>query len=124
MKENDDYIFINVVFSNHEDRWKLGKQLALKYTFVFNPQTKAVGFYKKSATDDEGDKEQDGKTDGKDGDNEGGSNALVIILIIVLCLVVIAVVIFVVIFCKKKNESSTELKDSQYYDGKDSKIVP
>ena len=124
MKENGDYIFINVVFSNHEDRWKLGKQVALKYTFVFNPQTKAVGFYKKSAPDDEGEKEQDGKTDGKDGDNEGGSNALVIILIIVLCLVVIAVVIFVVIFCKKKNESSTELKDSQYYDGKDSKIVP
>ena len=125
MKENGDYIFINVVFSNHEDRWKLGKQIALKYKFVFNPQTKAVGFYKKSATDgeDKG-KEPEGKTDGNKDDGEGGSNTLVIILIIILCIVVIAAVIFIIIFIKKKNDNSTELKDSQYYDGKDSKIVP
>ena len=120
MKENGDYIFINVVFSNHEDRWKLGKQVALKYTFVFNPQTKTIGFYKKPVADDE----QEGKTDGNNEDSEGGSNSLVIILIIILCLVVIAAIIFVVIFCKKKKQNSSELKDSQYYDGKDSGIVP
>lgn len=128
MKEDGDYIFINVVFSNHEDRWKLGKQIALKYTFVFNPQNKTVSFYKKSSKGGEGDKDKDqepeGKTDGNSEDGEGGSSALVIILIIVLCIVVIAIVIFVVIFCKKKKENSSELKDSQYYDGKDSQIVP
>jgi len=118
MREIGDYIFISVVFSNHEDRWKLGKQMALKYKFVFNPQTKSVGFYVKPPED------QEGKNDGKPEDSEGGSNALVIVLIIILCLVVIAVIVFVVICLKKKKESSSELKDSQYYDGKDSKIVP
>jgi len=127
LKENGDYIYINIVFANHIDRWKLGKQIALKYKFVFNPETKVIGFYNKTNGDkkDEGkDGQEQGKGEGSGDDSGSGSNVLLIIIIIVIVIVVIVVVIVLVKVFMSKKDNSTEMKDSQYYDNnKDTRIV-
>ena len=127
LKENGDYIYINIVFANHIDRWKLGKQIALKYKFVFNPETKVIGFYNKTNGDkkDEGkDGQEQGKGEGSGDDSGSGSNVLLIVIIIVIVIVVIVVAIVLVKVFMSKKDNSTEMKDSQYYDNnKDTRIV-
>jgi len=42
----DEYIYLRILFSDKGNKvWKLGKIFSMKYKFVFNPQTKQVGFY-------------------------------------------------------------------------------
>ena len=45
IKEINDYIFIQVLFSELGSRWGLGKLFTLKYKFVFNQENKVIGFY-------------------------------------------------------------------------------
>ena len=42
----DEYIYLRILFSDKGNKvWKLGKIFSMKYKFVFNPETKQVGFY-------------------------------------------------------------------------------
>ena len=42
----DEYIYLRILFSEKGNKiWKLGKIFSMKYKFVFNPETKQVGFY-------------------------------------------------------------------------------
>ena len=45
IKEVNDYIFIQVLFSDISSLWSLGKLFTLKYKFVFNQENKLIGFY-------------------------------------------------------------------------------
>lgn len=47
LKENGDYIFIYIVFSEYTSQWSLGKQIVLKYNIIFNPDIKNIYFYPK-----------------------------------------------------------------------------
>ena len=43
----DDYIYLKIIFSTKENKiWKMGKIFSLKYQFIFNPESKQIGFYR------------------------------------------------------------------------------
>ena len=99
LKENNDYIFINIVFSENVNRWILGKQIALKYKFIFNPDTKNIYYYPSMS------KSEPEKT-----------NYLKIILICALLVIVcvIGVIIGKLLYGKSKKRRANELKDDNY----------
>ena len=46
----DEYIYIKILFSEKGNNiWKFGKPFSLKYKFIFNPETKQIGFYIKQS---------------------------------------------------------------------------
>ena len=53
LKENGEYIYISIIFCHNYNSWYLGKQISLKYQFVFNPNIKNIYFYKKSIKEEE-----------------------------------------------------------------------
>ena len=53
LKENGDYIYIYLIFCHQYNSWYLGKQISLKYQFVFNPDIKNVYFYKEQKQEEE-----------------------------------------------------------------------
>lgn len=99
LKENNDYIFINIVFSENLNRWILGKQIALKYKFIFNPETKNIYYYPSMS------KNEPEKT-----------NYLKIILICALLVIVcvIGIIIGKLLYGKSKKRRANELKDDNY----------
>ena len=101
LKENGDFIYIYIIFSHQHNSWKLGKQISLKYQFVFNPDIKNVYFYKNQKN------EEDKK--------ENNYLALKIIGSIVLgvLLVVLGVFIGKKIYGMRKKRAN-ELKDDEY----------
>ena len=50
LKEEGEYIFIKLLFSEYGGNCILGKPFSLKYKFMFNPDKKGVGFYPKLKT--------------------------------------------------------------------------
>ena len=43
----DEYVYLKIVFSIKGNKiWKMGKIFSFKYQFVFNPETKQIGFYR------------------------------------------------------------------------------
>ena len=99
LKENNDYIFINIVFSKNVNRWILGKQIALKYKFIFNPEAKNIYYYPSMS------KSEPEKT-----------NYLKIILICALLVIVciIGIIIGKFLYGKTKKRRANELKDDNY----------
>ena len=43
----EDYIFLKIFFPHEGKRWSFGRPISLKYTFVFNPDSGEIGFYRK-----------------------------------------------------------------------------
>ena len=45
----EEYIYLKILFNENiiNKVWKLGKPFSLKYKFIFNPETKQIGFYNK-----------------------------------------------------------------------------
>ena len=43
----EDYIFLKIFFPHEGKRWSFGRPISLKYTFVFNPDSNEIGFYRK-----------------------------------------------------------------------------
>lgn len=99
IKEHNDYIFINIVFSENQNRWILGKQIALKYKFIFNPDAKNIYYYPSMS------KSESGKT-----------SYLKIILICALFVIVcvIGIIIGKLLYGKNKKRRANELKDDNY----------
>ena len=47
----DEYIYLRILFSVKKNKvWKLGKIFSMKYKFIFNPETKQIGFYIKKSS--------------------------------------------------------------------------
>ena len=113
LMENGDYIYINIVFSNSYN-WRLGKQISLKYKFVYNAEARKIGFYKKFK-----DKEK------------SSSKILIYLLIIFLCIIFCILGVFLgkYLYTQNKKKRANELKDDDYEympEGKNekNKIVP
>ena len=100
LKENGDYIYIYIIFCHQYNNWYLGKQISLKYQFIFNPDIKNVFFYKNQIKEE---KEQNNYL------------YLKIIGIVVLCAIFC---VLGVILGKKlygmRNKRANELKDEEY----------
>lgn len=102
LKENNEYIFINIVFSENLDRWILGKQIALKYKFMLNPETKNIYYYPSMSSMGKNEPEK--------------TNYLKIILICALLVIVcvIGIIIGKLLYGKSKKRRANELKDDNY----------
>ena len=65
----NDYIYLRILFNDNKIKnkiWKLGKPFSLKYKFVFNPETKQVGFYNKDYSNEAKNKKILNDDNGKD----------------------------------------------------------
>ena len=101
LKENGDFIYIYIIFSQFYNQWKLGKQITLKYQFVFNPDEKNVYFYKKE----------------NNGEKEKENNYLVLKIIGSVALGIILIALGFLIGKKiygMRKKRANELKDDDY----------
>ena len=101
LKENGDFVYIYIIFSHQHNSWKLGKQILLKYQFVFNPDIKNVYFYKNQ----------------KNEENKKENNYLALKIIGSIVLGVLLVVLGVFIGKKiygMRKKRANELKDDEY----------
>ena len=99
--ENGEYIYIYIIFCHQYNSWYLGKQISLKYQFVFNPDTRNVYFYKNHIKKEEKD--------------ENNYLVLKIIGIIALCIIfaVLGIILGKKIYGMRKKRAN-ELKDDGY----------
>jgi len=82
LKEEDNYLFIQIIFSKYANKWVLGRPMLSKYQFVFNPYLRKIGFYSDIK---EG---KEGPIENKEEDNNDTMYRIFIIipLIIYLCI--------------------------------------
>ena len=108
LKEKGEYIYILILFDGVSNRWKLGNIFSLKYKFVFNPDTKQIGFYKNIKNSN--------NIDSKD-----YSFIFKIILIIVLSLLLILLgfILGKMIYGLKRKKRANELADDYDYTSND-----
>ena len=101
IKENGEYIYIYIIFCHQRNSWELGKQLSLKYQFIFNPDIKNVFFYKSQKKEEE--------------KVENNYLYLKIIGIIVLCVIfgVLGVILGKKLYGMRKKRAN-ELKDEDF----------
>ena len=138
IESNGKYYFL--VTSNYDENWFIGYPLLKKYQFVFNHDSRTIGFYnpdlpKEKEIDDEGGEGYDNKTDSDTynddeninnktdndiidkKDNDGSMNGKTIALIVVLCgiiFIVIGIIIGKIIFKKMDNKRRANELDDNY----------
>ena len=115
------YIYLTILyFKNLYNDWILGQMFTSKYNFVFNTDTREIGFYKKVNNvihNDNSDNNNDNKGNSFiNGDNK--IKILTIIIIISSCLLFIGIIIGIVIGIKflknKRKKRADELIDDGY----------
>ena len=116
-KKIDDQYYFLVVFKNYDvGSWNIGKPFYMKYTLVYNGESKAIGFYSKINLN---------KNEKKSGTILFELNAFKIVMIILLFLAFIfLIMILSYCFGKKKNlmkkRRANELDDNyDYYSNSD-----
>ena len=117
----DDFIYLRIVFSEKGNKiWKLGKIFTMKYKFIFNPETKQVGFYLKQLSGKNTTKEKNNKISYKD--SEFRKNLIYKLLIIIFLSILLTFLIakYYKSICnitrqKRKNEI-TLINDYKYYE--------
>ena len=104
LKEKGEYIYILILFDGVSNRWKLGNIFSLKYKFVFNPDTKQIGFYKNTKN-------------ANNNDSKDYSFIFKIILIIFLSLLLILLgfILGKMIYGLKRKKRANELADDYDY---------
>ena len=142
IENNDKYYFL--VTNNNDENWLIGYPLLKKYQFVFNQDSKTIGFYnpdlpKEKEIDDKGEEEDDNSDETESDsdtnnddihnntdndpndkkDNNGSMNAKTIAFIIVISgivFIVIGIIIGKIIFKKMdKKRRANELDDNYDY---------
>ena len=115
LKIENEYIYYKVLF-NEKDKnskvWYLGKPISLKYKFVFNPESKLIGFYKNYYR-----KESDNKP-------QGGNNLEIVIKILIIILlsfilIFLGIKIGKMIYGMKRKKRANELIDDYDYESHD-----
>ena len=103
LKEEGEYIFIRILFSQYANIWVLGKPIILKYKFIFNPNLRKIGFYNtKKEKEDKNQNPIENKE--KDNNNDTIYRLIIIIpLIIYLCVGPI-IIVGKKVWGKNKNE--------------------
>ena len=117
----DDYIYFRILFSEKGNKvWKLGKVFSMKYKFIFNPETKQVGFYIRQSSSKNITIEKNNKVLRK----ENNSNkSLIYKIFIIVCLFILLSILllkYYKIICnitrqKRKNEIIL-INDYKYYE--------
>lgn len=111
LKTENEYIYYKVLFNEKGSKtWYLGKPISLKYKFVFNPESKLIGFYRNYYQPNE-----------PNNSTQGSHNlevAIKIIIIILLCvlLVFLGIKIGKMLFEMKRKKRANELVDDYDYE--------
>ena len=115
------YIYLTVLYFNHlYNDWIVGQMFTSKYNFVFNTDTREIGFYKKVNNVIHNDNsDNNNNSDGNSLINgENKVKMLTIIIIVSSCLLIIGIVIGLVIGIKflknKRKKRADELIDDEY----------
>ena len=113
--EDGDYIYIYIIFCyQHSNFWYLGRQISLKYQFIFNLENKNIYFYKKQNQE-------------IDENNENNNYlAIKIISAIVLCIILVVLGIFLgkkLYGIRKKRANELNDDDFEYFEENNSKDV-
>ena len=88
----EDYIYLKILFNDNNlnnNIWKLGKPFSLKYKFIFNPETKQIGFYNK----DYSTKSENRKIKNNNNDNLINNGNFIRIFFIVIFVILMAYLI-------------------------------
>ena len=115
------YIYLTVLYFNHlYNDWIMGQMFTSKYNFVFNTDTREIGFYKKVNNVIHNDNtDNNNNSDGNSLINgENKVKMLTIIIIVSSCILIIGIVIGLVIGIKflknKRKKRADELIDDEY----------
>ena len=94
----DEYLYLKILFSAKGNKiWRLGKIFSLKYQFIFNPESKQIGFYKNIKQVISSVSEEEGKNKKIEKEKEGNPPNYLIYKVI---LVIILVIAFTFLFMK------------------------
>jgi len=118
---HDDHIYFGIFFDRFfklkfQQRWKLGSALFRKYLFVFNQDTKKIGFYKNVLRNDISGENDDYIDDSDEPKNDINKNSngyytfIKIIIIIGLLALLILIVVIIVKSYNKNNKSNCSKK--------------
>ena len=107
---HDNHIYFGIFFDKFfklrfQPRWKLGSTLFRKYLFVFNQDTKKIGFYKNALRNDNiGENDYIDDSDGQK--NEISKNSIIFIKIIIIFGLLIFLVLIALIIIKYYNKNN------------------
>jgi hypothetical protein len=106
LKEEDNYLFIHVIFSKYANKWVLGKPMLSKYQFVFKPNLRKIGFYHDK---------KEGKDEPVENNDEGNNDTKYTIIIIIPLIIYLCIGTIIVgskkIWGKNKNEINDDYKN-------------
>ncbi len=115
------YIYLTVLYFNHlYNDWIVGQMFTSKYNFVFNTDTREIGFYKKVNNVIHNDNSDNNNNSDRNSliNGENRVKMLTIIIIVSSCLLIIGIVIGLVIGIKflknKRKKRADELIDDEY----------
>jgi hypothetical protein len=109
LKIENDYIYYKVLFNEKNSKtWYLGKPISLKYKFVFNPESKLIGFYRNYYS-----KESDNKP--QSSNNLEVVIKIFIIILLSILLVLLGIKIGKMLYGMKRKKRANELIDEADY---------
>ena len=117
------YYFLIISDSlNYKTGWTLGNIFMRKYQFIFNLDSKEIGFYnpklEQIIDDNNNNNDNDNKNNKNNNINNSSNIILYVVIILILCLLLFVVGLFIIMkFCPKisKKKRVNELDDEYEY---------
>ena len=108
------YIYFNILFFKHQyNDWILGQIFSLKYHFVFNTDTRQIGFYKKvNFTND--DNPTNNELNGGKSNKKIWTFIIITAFIFIIIGIIIGIVIGIKFLAKRRKKKAKELVDEDY----------
>ena len=110
---HDNHIYFGIFFDRFfklrfQQRWKLGSALFRKYLFVFNQDTKKIGFYKNALRNENSGENDyiDDSDEPKSENNQNSNGNIIFIKIIIIIGLLIFLVLIVLIIVKYYNKNN------------------
>ena len=99
---NKEYIYYKILFGRQNNNiWYLGKPFSLKYKFIFNPETKQIGFYTKYYS--------------KENKSSKKNYSIVIKIVVIILLSILGVKLGQMLYGMKRKKRANELNDDYDY---------
>ena len=113
LKIENEYIYYKVLFNEKNSKtWYLGKPISLKYKFVFNPESKLIGFYRNYY-------QKEPNNNIQDGNNLEIAIKIIIIILLCILLVFLGIKIGKILYGIKRKKRANELIDDYDYESHD-----
>ena len=113
LKIENEYIYYKVLFNEKNSKtWYLGKPISLKYKFVFNPESKLIGFYRNYY-------QKEPNNNIQDGNNLEIAIKIIIIILLCMLLVFLGIKIGKILYGMKRKKRANELIDDYDYESHD-----